>query len=52
MSSDSTIPLDNTISETVEYQGRAYQKYALSNGTYFAPIDEVIKALTNFNSQP
>ncbi|KFH43721.1 hypothetical protein ACRE_055480 [Hapsidospora chrysogenum ATCC 11550] len=45
---DSTIPLDNTISETVEYQGRAYQQYALSNGTYFAPIDEVIKALTNF----
>lgn len=35
------MPLDETYAETVEYNGRTYQQYALNSGTYFAPIDEV-----------
>lgn len=42
---DGTIPLDDTYAETEEYQGRVYQQYALTNGTYFAPVDEVRFAL-------
>ncbi|RCI10422.1 hypothetical protein L249_4414, partial [Ophiocordyceps polyrhachis-furcata BCC 54312] len=33
-------PLDERLTETVEFLGRTYQKYALENGVYFAPIDE------------
>ncbi|PHH61094.1 hypothetical protein CDD81_805 [Ophiocordyceps australis] len=35
-----TVPLDESLTETVDFHGRAYQKYALANGTYYAPIDE------------
>ncbi|KAF4126574.1 tRNA G46 methylase TrmB, partial [Geosmithia morbida] len=35
-----TIPLDDSIEETSEYNGRRYQRYSLENNTYFAPIDE------------
>lgn len=38
---DATAPLDDIFNETLEYCGRMYQKYALANGTYFVPIDEV-----------
>ncbi|KAJ0161439.1 hypothetical protein CTA2_6203 [Colletotrichum tanaceti] len=42
MASDpQTVPLDNTFLETVTYQGREYQRYAVDNGAYFAPMDEV-----------
>ena len=41
VNSDGTIPLDDTYTQTEEYSGRTYQQYALSNGTYFAPVDEV-----------
>ncbi|CAM1511602.1 Fc.00g091150.m01.CDS01 [Cosmosporella sp. VM-42] len=37
---DGTVPLDETFTETVDYHGRTYQQYAVTNGTYFAPIDE------------
>ncbi|KAF7548590.1 hypothetical protein G7Z17_g6964 [Cylindrodendrum hubeiense] len=37
---DGTVPLDETFTEIVEYHGRSYQQYALTNGTYFVPIDE------------
>ncbi|KZL66760.1 UMTA methyltransferase, partial [Colletotrichum tofieldiae] len=41
MASDpQTVPLDNAFLETVMYQGREYQRYAVDNGAYFAPIDE------------
>lgn len=40
-SSEGTVPLDDVYAETAEYQGRTYQQYALTNGTYFSPIDEV-----------
>ncbi|RDA95114.1 hypothetical protein CP533_2141 [Ophiocordyceps camponoti-saundersi (nom. inval.)] len=33
-------PLDERLTETVEFFGRTFQKYALENGIYFAPIDE------------
>ncbi|KAI9903942.1 hypothetical protein N3K66_000471 [Trichothecium roseum] len=35
-----TAPLDEAYAETAEYHGRVYQQYSLTNGTYFAPIDE------------
>lgn len=38
---DGTVPLDETFTETIEHYGRSYQHYALTNGVYFAPIDEV-----------
>ncbi|KXH27156.1 UMTA methyltransferase [Colletotrichum nymphaeae SA-01] len=42
MASDpQTVPLDNAFLETITYQGREYQRYAVDNGAYFAPIDEV-----------
>ncbi|KAH7328376.1 S-adenosyl-L-methionine-dependent methyltransferase [Stachybotrys elegans] len=37
---DGTVPLDEAFSETFEVYGRTYQSYALTNKTYFAPIDE------------
>ncbi|RSL98414.1 hypothetical protein CDV31_012614 [Fusarium ambrosium] len=37
---DGTVPLDETFTETIEHYGRSYQHYALTNGVYFAPIDE------------
>ncbi|POR36202.1 Uncharacterized protein TPAR_03611 [Tolypocladium paradoxum] len=37
---DGTAPLDESFTETVDFFGRTYQKYALTNGVYFAPIDE------------
>ncbi|KAF5506578.1 hypothetical protein CGCS363_v004801 [Colletotrichum siamense] len=36
-----TVPLDNTFLETITYLGREFQRYAVDNGAYFAPIDEV-----------
>lgn len=39
--SDGTAPLDAAFEETVQVFDRVYQEYALTNGTYFAPIDEV-----------
>ncbi|OLN95530.1 Demethylmenaquinone methyltransferase 3 [Colletotrichum chlorophyti] len=42
MASDpQTVPLDTSFLETITYQGREYQRYAVDNGAYFAPIDEV-----------
>ncbi|KAF4973850.1 hypothetical protein FZEAL_9196 [Fusarium zealandicum] len=38
---DGTVPLDETFTETIEHYGRSYQYNALTNGTYFSPIDEV-----------
>jgi hypothetical protein len=38
---DGTVPLDDTFTETVEYHGRTFQKYALANKVYFLPVDEV-----------
>ncbi|KAK2775225.1 UMTA methyltransferase [Colletotrichum kahawae] len=35
-----TVPLDNTFLETITYLGREFQRYAVDNGAYFAPIDE------------
>ncbi|SCO43397.1 uncharacterized protein FFNC_09026 [Fusarium fujikuroi] len=40
MQRDGTVPLDETFTETIEHYGRSYQHYSLTNGTYFAPIDE------------
>ncbi|GAB0138897.1 hypothetical protein EsDP_00007118 [Epichloe bromicola] len=37
---DGTVPLDDTLTETVEYHGRTFQKYALTNKVYFLPVDE------------
>lgn len=41
MQRDGTVPLDETFTEVIEHHGRTYQHYALMNGTYFVPIDEV-----------
>jgi hypothetical protein len=38
---DQTVPLDEAFAETVEHCGRTYQSYAVTNGTYFAPVDQV-----------
>ncbi|KAK1766742.1 S-adenosyl-L-methionine-dependent methyltransferase [Phialemonium atrogriseum] len=35
-----TVPLDNTYVETVVHHDREFQRYALDNGVYFAPVDE------------
>lgn len=35
-----TIPVDAAYLETVEHNGRQYQRYAVENGIYFAPVDE------------
>jgi hypothetical protein len=37
-----TIELDPTFLETVVYQDRTYQSYAINNLTYLVPIDEVL----------
>ncbi|KAH8736012.1 S-adenosyl-L-methionine-dependent methyltransferase [Ilyonectria robusta] len=34
------VPLDETFAEILEYHGRSYQQYSLTNATYFVPIDE------------
>lgn len=44
-SRDGTVPLDESLSETVEFLGRRYQTYALAHNIYFAPIDEVRRAV-------
>jgi hypothetical protein len=36
-----TVPIDEELLETVVRHGREYQRYAVENGIYFAPIDEV-----------
>ncbi|KAH8889694.1 S-adenosyl-L-methionine-dependent methyltransferase, partial [Thozetella sp. PMI_491] len=35
-----TLPLDEEYRETVVHHHREYQKYAIDNGAYFAPVDE------------
>ena len=35
------VPLDDAILATVTHHHREYQQYAIENGAYFAPIDEV-----------
>ncbi|TPX14990.1 uncharacterized protein E0L32_004820 [Thyridium curvatum] len=43
MESDSqTVPLDDVYLETVVLNDREYQCFAVENGTYFAPVDEVV----------
>ncbi|KAH8173327.1 methyltransferase domain-containing protein [Sarocladium implicatum] len=37
---DGTEPLDATYVQTVEHHGRLFQHYAVTQGAYFAPIDE------------
>jgi hypothetical protein len=38
---DGTALLDQTFTEMAVYHRRIYQQYALTNGTYFLPVDEV-----------
>ncbi|KAB5540467.1 S-adenosyl-L-methionine-dependent methyltransferase, partial [Coniochaeta sp. 2T2.1] len=35
-----TVPLDTSLVELITYHGRDFQRYALENGTYHAPVDE------------
>ncbi|KAK3940647.1 S-adenosyl-L-methionine-dependent methyltransferase [Diplogelasinospora grovesii] len=35
-----TVPVDNTYREVVVHHNREFQRYALENGIYFAPVDE------------
>jgi hypothetical protein len=35
--------LDDTFIQTVEHHGRLFQHYAVTQGAYFAPIDEVCR---------
>ncbi|AEO55388.1 hypothetical protein MYCTH_2116126 [Thermothelomyces thermophilus ATCC 42464] len=35
-----TVPVDNTYREVVVYANREFQRYALENGIYFAPVDD------------
>ncbi|KAI5463782.1 S-adenosyl-L-methionine-dependent methyltransferase [Mariannaea sp. PMI_226] len=37
---DGTVPLDEAFTEIVEFHGRSYQQYAVTNGAYFVPVDE------------
>lgn len=37
---DGTAPLDESFAETIDLSGRTFQRYAVTNGIYFAPIDE------------
>jgi tRNA G46 methylase TrmB len=46
------VPLDETFTEIVECHGRSYQQYALTNGTYFVPIDEVKSNSQGFRLEP
>ncbi|KAK4238403.1 S-adenosyl-L-methionine-dependent methyltransferase [Achaetomium macrosporum] len=41
MAADSqTVPVDNTYREVVVHDNREFQRYALENGVYFAPVDD------------
>ncbi|KAK0391268.1 hypothetical protein NLU13_0769 [Sarocladium strictum] len=40
MDGDGTVPLDDTYVQTVEHHGRLFQHYAVTQGAYFAPVDE------------
>ncbi len=40
-SDEQTVPLDDAYTETVTFHDRVYQRYAIDNRAYFAPIDEV-----------
>ncbi|KAK0671058.1 S-adenosyl-L-methionine-dependent methyltransferase [Cercophora samala] len=35
-----TVPVDNTYREVITLNGRDFQRYAVENGIYFAPVDE------------
>ncbi|KXX77354.1 Demethylmenaquinone methyltransferase, partial [Madurella mycetomatis] len=35
-----TVPVDNTYREVVVYGNREFQRYAVENGIYFAPVDD------------
>ncbi|KAK0718240.1 S-adenosyl-L-methionine-dependent methyltransferase [Lasiosphaeria miniovina] len=35
-----TIPVDNTYREVVVHHNREFQRYAVENGVYFAPVDD------------
>ncbi|KAK3324272.1 S-adenosyl-L-methionine-dependent methyltransferase [Cercophora scortea] len=35
-----TVPVDNTYREVVVHHNREFQRYALENGVYFAPVDD------------
>ncbi|KAK4126302.1 S-adenosyl-L-methionine-dependent methyltransferase, partial [Parathielavia appendiculata] len=35
-----TVPVDNTFRELVVHSNREFQRYALENGVYFAPVDD------------
>ncbi|KAL2200433.1 S-adenosyl-L-methionine-dependent methyltransferase, partial [Corynascus similis CBS 632.67] len=35
-----TVPVDNTYREVVVHANREFQRYALENGIYFAPVDD------------
>ncbi|KAL2153140.1 hypothetical protein VTH82DRAFT_4295 [Thermothelomyces myriococcoides] len=35
-----TVPVDNTYRDVVVYANREFQRYALENGIYFAPVDD------------
>lgn len=37
---DSTVPIDDDVLETVEIEGRLYQRSALTYRQYFAPVDD------------
>ncbi|KAK3306663.1 S-adenosyl-L-methionine-dependent methyltransferase [Chaetomium strumarium] len=35
-----TVPVDNTYREVIVHDNREFQRYALENGIYFAPVDD------------
>ncbi|KAK4043338.1 hypothetical protein C8A01DRAFT_43655 [Parachaetomium inaequale] len=39
-SDSQTVPVDNTYREVVVHSNREFQRYALENGIYFAPVDD------------
>lgn len=36
-----TVPVDNTYREVVIHHNREFQRYAVENFIYFAPVDDV-----------
>lgn len=36
-----TVELSDEFLETIYLHGRVYQRYAIENGAYFGPVDEV-----------
>jgi hypothetical protein len=40
------VPVDNTYREVVVHGNREFQRYALENGIYFAPVDDVSETLS------